>query len=122
MRYIKVLALVLFFIFSMIFFVQNTEVLSTSLQLKYNLFKWSWVSLPLPYYVLLLFAFGIGAILSMFYFIFEKIRQNRELRKYRNKLKDLEQEVNSLRNLPLEEQNYPGEASTGFEQTRERED
>ena len=122
MRYIKVLALVLFFIVAMIFFVQNTEVLSTSLQLKYNLFNWQWVSIPIPFYVLVLFAFGIGAILSMFYFIVEKMRQSRELRNCRHKLKDLEQEVNSLRNLPLEEQNYPGESSSGFEHAQERED
>jgi len=104
MRYVKVLVIVLIFFFGLTFFVQNTETLSTKLTFSMDLFGWSWASSPVPVYLFILIAFVLGAIISMLYFFLDKLRQGKELRKNRSKIKDLEQELNSLRNMPLESQ------------------
>lgn len=110
MRYLKVLALILFFFVSMVFFVQNNEILSSSLTLRFSLLEWSWRSVPIPFYVLALLAFVIGGILSMAYFLSEKIRMSRRLKACHGRILELEQELNSLRNMPLEQDKYSTES------------
>ncbi|GAB6057953.1 LapA family protein [Desulfonatronum parangueonense] len=107
MRYLKVLLLILFFFVSMLFFIQNNEVLSEELVLQLELFDWHVASRPLPFYLVVLLSFVVGSVFSLAYFIGEKIRMSRELKAANNKRAALEQEVTSLRNLPLEEETYP---------------
>ncbi|MFW6325045.1 MAG: lipopolysaccharide assembly protein LapA domain-containing protein [Desulfovibrionales bacterium] len=109
MRYVKVLALVLFFFFAMVFFVQNTEILSESIRLKLELWDLRLISVPFPFYVLVLLFFVAGALFTLAFFLVEKIRTTRELRSCRHRVSGLEQELNSLRNLPLEEDRYSQE-------------
>jgi uncharacterized integral membrane protein len=109
MRFAKVIGLVLLFVISMLFFVQNTPVLSETMQLRLDLFFQSWKSIPLPFYFLLLLGVLAGALFCTLYFIGEKRRQGKALRQCRAKLASLQQEVNSLRNLPLENDYSSGE-------------
>ena len=106
MRYLKVIILVAIFFFSMLFFVQNTELLSTSLVLKLDLLGNHYESQEVPIYLLILMAFVLGAFFALFYFLAEKIKLSQQLRSYKNKVADLEKEVNSLRNMPLENENF----------------
>ncbi|MBG0776540.1 MAG: LapA family protein [Desulfovibrionaceae bacterium] len=108
MRFFKVFLIVLVFFLSMIFFVQNNQVLSQTMSLELNLFVKTWRSIPLPFYFLVLASFVAGAIFCLAYFLIEKMRLTRELKQCRSRLASLEQEVNSLRNLPLAENGYPG--------------
>jgi lipopolysaccharide assembly protein A len=108
-RYVKVLLLVLFFFVGMIFFVQNTEALSESIRLRLHLFGWRWVSIAFPYYMLILIFFVLGALFTMAFFLAEKIRQNKEIRACKHRIGALQQELNSLRHLPLEEERYSQE-------------
>ncbi|WP_027179246.1 LapA family protein [Maridesulfovibrio bastinii] len=117
MRYLKVLALILLFFLSMVFFVQNTPELSKEVTLSLELVHYKFVSVPLPYYLLILVSFCIGAILCLIYFMADKLRLTGILRAYKTRMATLEQEVNSLRNLPLEEKNYP--SSSDSEETAE---
>lgn len=107
MRYIKVLIIVFLFFFCMIFFVQNTEILSTTIKLNFHLFGLNFTSSPIPVYVFILVAFVVGAIVSMLYFILEKIRHMQEIKRYKERLKNLEEEVTSLRRTPLQETESP---------------
>lgn len=102
MRFIKVLALVIFFLLSMMFFVQNTEILSKPMALEFNIFVATWKSIPLPFYLLLLFAFVVGAIVAMLFFFMERMHLSNQIKQYQYRLAGLQKEVNSLRNLPLE--------------------
>lgn len=111
MRYLKVLLLTLFFFVSMVFFIQNNEMLAHELILKLELFDASFVSRELPFYLIVLLSFVVGSVFSMSYFLAEKIRLNHELKASKAKLAALEQEVTSLRNLPLEEEVYPSATS-----------
>lgn len=111
MRYLKVLLLTLFFFVSMVFFIQNNEMLSNELVLKLELFDLSFVSRELPFYLIVLLSFVVGSVFSMSYFLAEKLRLSHELKSCKAKLTALEQEVTSLRNLPLEEEAYPSSAT-----------
>lgn len=106
MRYLKVLLLTLFFFVSMVFFIQNNEMLANGLVLKLELFDASFVSRELPFYLVVLLSFVVGSVFSLSYFLAEKVRLNHELKASKTKLAALEQEVTSLRNLPLEEEAY----------------
>lgn len=112
MRYLKVLALILLFFLSMVFFVQNTPELSKEVTLSLELIHYRFISTPLPYYLLILVSFCIGAILCLIYFMADKIRLTGQLRAYKARMVNLEQEVNKLRNLPLEENNYPSSSDS----------
>ncbi|HDQ40289.1 MAG TPA: DUF1049 domain-containing protein [Desulfonatronum sp.] len=107
MRYIKVLLLTLFFFVSMIFFIQNNQALSALLVLRLDIFGLELVSKEMPFYLLVLISFVIGSIFSLSYFLCEKLRLAKELKAAKAKLATLEQEVTSLRNIPLDNETYP---------------
>jgi putative membrane protein len=109
MRYLKVLSLVALFFVSMLFFVQNTDVLVQTLTLQLELFSWKATSAPVPHYLLILLAFVAGAILPLLYFMCEKIRLSKELRTARKTIQQQEEELNSLRNMPIQESDYQTE-------------
>ncbi len=104
MRYFKVLLIVILFFLCMIFFVQNTKILTANLDLQFHLFNWSWFSTTVPIYIFILLFFVLGAIVSMLYFFMERIRLTKELKQCRSKIQSLEKELNSLRNMPLEQE------------------
>ncbi|MFP4168941.1 MAG: lipopolysaccharide assembly LapA domain-containing protein [Desulfonatronovibrionaceae bacterium] len=106
MRFVKIIVFVAIFFFSMLFFVQNTDVLSQTLSLRLNLFETEFISKEFPFYLLVLIAFAVGALLTVAYFFVEKFRTTRQIRQYRHKVANLEKELNSLRNMPLEESGF----------------
>lgn len=106
MRFIKIIVFVAIFFFSMLFFVQNTEVLSQTLSLRLNVFGSEFISKEFPFYLLVLMGFAAGALLCVAYFFVEKMKTSKQLRQYKTKVADLEKELNSLRNMPLEESGF----------------
>ena len=103
MRFIRVLSLLAVFFLSMMFFVQNHEAFSQSVALQANFFLWSWMSLPLPFYFLLLAGFVCGGLFALVYFFTERLRLAKLVRDMRKERDRLAEEVASLRNLPLNE-------------------
>ena len=99
MRFIKLIILLLFIAFIVIFFMQNTDAISQPMALHLNLYIAGWSLIALPYYFFLLGAFIIGALLAGLFFIMEKIQHYSALRTYRNKIEALQTEVQSLRKL-----------------------
>lgn len=106
MRYIKFLVLIVAFVVSMLFFVQNTQMLSQGVSLTLDVKYATYQSMELPLYLVILCAFAVGALLSMIYFLGDKIRLSSQLRSCKSRMKGLETELNSLRNMPLEEESY----------------
>lgn len=102
MRYVKVIFLILLFFFSMLFFIQNTELITTTISLKLNILGKIFETNPIPIYLIALVAFVLGAILTLIYLIADKLKLNKQIRDYRQKITELEKELNSLRNLPLD--------------------
>lgn len=107
MRYLKVIFLALFFVLSILFFSQNNEILSQALVLKLTIpYVADLRSIPLPLYLLVLGGFLFGAVLTLIYLAMEKIRAAKQLRECRTRMAGLEQELNSLRNMPITEEPY----------------
>lgn len=105
MKYIKVIFLVAFFVVSIMFFSQNNDTLAQSLVLKLNVpYGPQLHSLPLPFFMLVLGGFLCGALLSMIYFLVDKFSAARKLKECRTRMASLEQELNSLRNMPIIEE------------------
>lgn len=113
MRYVKFLALLLLFVTSMLFFVQNNQPLSTAVQLEFNIVAAHLYSLPLPLYLLVLGGFLLGALFCLAFFLVDRIRMGLELKTLRTRYATLEDEVLSLRTLPLNQaQNQTAQASS----------
>lgn len=93
MRVVKVLLLILFFFFCMIFFVQNTAILSTPLLLKMDVFSLSYASPEVPFYVVLLLSFVVGGLFSLAYFVLEKVRMASEIKAQAGRIAALEKEL-----------------------------
>jgi putative membrane protein len=120
MRYLKVLGLLVFFFLALAIFAQNMEQLNQGLTMDFNLLGTTWFVFSTPFYIAALTAFLIGGILSMLFFLAERVRLSRQLKDCRSRLASLEQEVNSLRNLPLEEHSRPEPAQpSGLEEKEE---
>ena len=99
MRFIKLIILLLFIAFIVIFFMQNTDAISQPMALHLNLYIAGWSLIALPYYFFLLSAFIIGAVLAGLFFVMEKIQHYSALRAHRNKIEALQTEIHSLRKL-----------------------
>ena len=101
MRYLKTAFLAVLFVLSMIFFVQNNGPLSTSVVLELNLIAADYISVPLPVYLLTLAGFLLGALLTLCFLLIERIKLSIELKNLRKQYSSLEDEVLTLRTLPL---------------------
>jgi len=110
MKYLKFLALLLLFVVSMLFFVQNNQPLSTSVVLEFNIVAAHLYSLPLPLYLLVLGGFLLGALFCLAFLLVERIRLGLELKSLRTRYAALEDEALSLRTIPL---NQPQNAQAG---------
>lgn len=113
MRFLKILALLIFIAILLIFFQQNTEILNTGIQFQLAMFGNIWRSMQMPLYFVLVAAFFLGGVLTLLYFFIEKLRLAKQLRTCRSQINKLEQEVNSLRNLPLQE-TYPAVSEESY--------
>jgi putative membrane protein len=102
MRYLKVLFIALIFVVSLVFVMQNHEVLKETIQLQFSLFNQSWQSQAIPFYLLIVVGFLVGVILSLLYFLACQFRMSGQLRECRARMARLEQENVALRNTPVE--------------------
>lgn len=97
MRYLKYVLLILLVGFALIFFFQNVAALSQSISIKIDLYKWQWSSPEVPFYVLTVAGFVIGALLTVFFFIIDRIRLGCQVKEHRTKAVRLEQENADLK-------------------------
>ncbi len=103
MKFVKAIFLIVFFFFALLFVIQNRDAFITSLDLKLHLFGWNWSS-SMPIYMNILLAFLIGAILVLMFFFFDTIKKNKEIKMYRMRVEELEQELDSIHNIEFEEE------------------
>ena len=97
MRYIKVLFIVVIFFLALIFFFQNQAVLSQHLELTLHLFFLPpMVSIPLPFYFVILVSFFVGAILSLIFLVWDKFNTSARLVKAKWRINSLEKANNRL--------------------------
>ncbi|MGE4292283.1 MAG: lipopolysaccharide assembly LapA domain-containing protein [Desulfovibrio sp.] len=107
MRYVKLAILALCVAVGVLFFMQNDAQFTAMLNIKLDLYVIKFVGSGIPLYAVVVGAFSLGVVLSLLYFVVEKIGSTRQLRACNKKMRSLEQELNSLRNLPLNDTTYP---------------
>ncbi|UJX40124.1 LapA family protein [Desulfovibrio sp. JY] len=109
MRVIKVLFLLAFFFFCMLFFVQNTAILETPLLLKLEVFGLHAETAAVPFYVVLLLSFVAGGFFCTLYFLAEKVRLASAVRSLQNKVNAMEKQLAQKKSTvasPLVTPNY----------------
>jgi len=109
MRVIKVLFLLAFFFFCMLFFVQNTAILETPLLLKLEVFGLHAETAAVPFYVVLLLSFVAGGFFCTLYFLAEKVRLAASVRSLQNKVNAMEKQLAQKKSTvasPLVTPNY----------------
>uniref|UniRef100_A0A7C4EJT4 LapA family protein n=1 Tax=Fundidesulfovibrio putealis TaxID=270496 RepID=A0A7C4EJT4_9BACT len=97
MRFIKFVLLVLFFLFFMVFFIQNNAQLGTALELKFSMFTFNWQAQPLPFYLVVLIFFVLGALFSTVFFMIDRVRIGSLCREAQSKAASLQTELDALK-------------------------
>lgn len=98
MRYIKVLVLAIFIFLALIFFFQNQAPLSQQMELSLNLFFIPpMTSIQLPFYFIVIAAFFVGCLLTLFWLVWDKFITSSKLMKTRWNESRLEREVADLK-------------------------
>lgn len=97
MRYLKYVLLILLVGFALIFFFQNVAALSQSISIKIDLYQWQWSSPDVPFYVLTIAGFVIGALLTVIFFVVDRLRMGCQVKEQRTKAARLEQENADLK-------------------------
>ncbi len=103
MRYIKLVLLVVSLTIAALFFIQNQALLLSTLGLKVDLYVVKFLTPAVPLYGVIISAFVLGMVLSLIFLLIDKIHCSSQLRSCRKRLRSLEEEVTSLRNLPLQD-------------------
>ncbi len=101
MRFIKVLLLIVIFTCGLLFFIQNSKALESPITLGFSLYygDLSWTGKPLPFFVIVLGSFVVGALLASAYLLFERVRIGCTLLKYKNDLRSRDKEIARLRTI-----------------------
>jgi hypothetical protein len=99
MRFIKVLLLIVLFTCGLLFFIQNSKALETPLTLGFSFYygDLTWTGKPLPFFVVVLAAFAIGALFSALYLFVDRLRLGCSLVKSKSDLRGKEKEIAKLR-------------------------
>ncbi len=126
MKFVKSLALIFFFFLSMIFFVQNTETLTSQLVIKLQIFKWDLVSPATPLYLLILLSFVLGSTLTLIFFFAERVRlaslarnNQKNANKTHKELERAQSELATLKKIKEEEDALRAEEDAIQVQTEE---
>ena len=104
MRFLKALWLTVFFFFSLIFFIQNNDVLSQKMALKFDFyyFDYVWTNTAVPFFFVILVAFVAGALVTLGYLVMDRMRLKMDLSRCRRVVRKQEKELKKLRSIPLE--------------------
>ena len=95
MRFLKAVLILALFIFGLLFFTQNEEILATPLTLQLDLYVegYAWSGLSIPFFFVVLLAFAAGALFTILYFFLDKIKTSFDLMARKRKIRSLEREL-----------------------------
>ncbi len=93
MRYVKVMFGLILVLFGIVFILENRVVLEHSVQLRFDIYLLTLQTSHIPLWVLVLFAYFLGAFTAFLYFIIDFIKQRQTIRHLRHNLEILGQEL-----------------------------
>jgi hypothetical protein len=83
MRYVKVFIIGFLALVSLVFVIENIEVLRQTVELRLNLYVTKLETAPLEMWVITILSFALGAVLVLIYFIYDHIKQRQIIRQLR---------------------------------------
>ena len=105
MRPVKYL-ITFFVIFGIIALViQNDAAFATKVTFKVNLIYASYESPDIPIYIISSIALILGFLCAWIYFMLERFQLKRQMNNLRKELREKDNELNSLRNMPITSEN-----------------
>ncbi len=105
MGYLKAFVVSAAVALAVIFMIQNIEPLSHPLALRLNLYFVNLESTPYPTYLIILLGFFFGLLAASLVGILERLRLRKQVKDKGKEIDRLNNEINSLRNLPVNENN-----------------
>jgi hypothetical protein len=93
MRYLKAFIIGLLALVSVVFVIENIEVLKTPIQLRLNLYVAKVETAPLEMWVLTILSFALGAALVLIYFVYDHIKQRQVIRQLRQNVEIMGMEL-----------------------------
>ncbi|MCL1889692.1 MAG: DUF1049 domain-containing protein [Desulfovibrionaceae bacterium] len=111
MRFIKFFLQLLIFMIVLLFFVENSVILSQTIQFQMDLFipDYIWLLPPLPLYGIVLIVFAMGVMAAVFHFTWGRWCSAIALREARATIRTLEKEIAAHRQLALKTEELTGE-------------
>jgi hypothetical protein len=114
MTHLKIIVVVLVSLLFIVMAVQNDAAMSQKIQLKLDLFVFDEISTSeVSVYQVAIIAFLLGLIAAGFYAIVEHFRLKKQIKMLSAELQDKDQELNSLRNLPITSEDVPSGQTDG---------
>jgi hypothetical protein len=93
MRYLKAFMVGFLALVSVVFVIENIEVLRQTIQLRLNLYVAKIETTPLEVWVLTILSFALGAALVLIYFVYDHIRQRQVIRQLRQNVEIMDMEL-----------------------------
>lgn len=93
MRYLKVFIIGILAIISLVFVIENIEVLRQPIQLRLNLYVTNLQTAPLEMWVLTILSFALGGIIVFIYFVYDHIKQRQVIRQLRQNIEIMAMEL-----------------------------
>ena len=101
MRHIKFIVAIILMLIVVVLIVQNNEAMSTRVGFKVDLIVFKYETSNLSVYHIVTIAFLFGVIVSGLYGIVERFRLKKQLKVLMLSNQEKDEELNSLRNLPI---------------------
>jgi uncharacterized integral membrane protein len=101
MKHVKFMLAIILMLLVVILIVQNHEAMSTKVSFRVSFFSFNLQSSMMSVYYIITISFLFGVIISGTYGIIERFRLMKALKTLRASSQEKEQELNSLRNLPI---------------------
>ena len=93
MRYLKAFIIGFLALVSVVFVIENIEVLRQTIQLRLNLYVAKVETAPLEVWVLTILSFALGAVLVLIYFVYDHIKQRQVIRHLRQNIEIMNLEL-----------------------------
>ena len=111
-KYLKPLLYLFLVVIVLAFFSENNETLSQSIVLRFDAYFIKWKSIPIHLYLVILVSFLVGGLFTVAYLFGERMRMKGKVKESKRQQEILEEELNSLRNMPLEDKVFSRPALT----------
>lgn len=109
MKYVKVMLEIVVVVIIIVLVVKNHEALSTSVVFKLNFSSINLETPRISLYAIIVFSFLLGILITGLYGIYERFHIKKELKTLKQAAMEKDEELSSLRNLPITSDNVGAE-------------